>query len=122
MNEYCPKPNFLKGRVKVQLDLSNYATKKYLKYKTGVHTSYCAKKSDLANLTSAVDKLDTDKLKNIPSKLSNLKSKVDKLDVYKLVPVPVDLRKLSDVVKNDVVKKTESDELVKKVNAIKSRY
>ena len=34
-----------------------------------------------------------------------MKSKVDKLDVDKLVPVPVDLSKLSDVVKNDVVKK-----------------
>ena len=34
-----------------------------------------------------------------------MKSKVDKLDVDKLVPVPVDLSKLSDVVKNDVIKK-----------------
>ena len=34
-----------------------------------------------------------------------MKSKVDKLDVDKLVPVPVDLSKLSDLVKNDVVKK-----------------
>ena len=37
--------------------------------------------------------------------LCNLKSKVDKLDVDKLVPVPADLSKLSDLVKNDVVKK-----------------
>ena len=42
-----------------------------------------------------------------------MKSKVDKSDVDKLVNVRVDLSKLSDVVKNDVVKKTE---LVKKVN------
>ena len=34
-----------------------------------------------------------------------MKSKVDKLDVDKLVPVPFDLSKLSDVVRNDVVKK-----------------
>ena len=34
-----------------------------------------------------------------------MKSKVDKLDVNKLLPVPVDLSKLSDLVKNDVVKK-----------------
>ena len=47
-----------------------------------------------------VDKLDIDKLKNLPSNLSNLKSKVDKLDVGKLVPVPIDLSKLSGVVKN----------------------
>ena len=33
-----------------------------------------------------------------------MKSKVDKLDVDKLVPVPVDLSKLTNVVKNDVVK------------------
>ena len=51
-----------------------------------------------------VHKLDI-KLKNLPSNLSNLKSIVDKLDVDKLVPVPVDLSKLSDTVKNDVVKK-----------------
>ena len=42
----------------------------------------------------------------------NLKSKVDKLDVDKLVIVPVDLSKLSDVAKNDVVEKTEYNELV----------
>ena len=40
-----------------------------------------------------------------PTNLSNLKIKVDKLDFDQLVPVPVDLSKLSDVVKNDVVKK-----------------
>ena len=44
-------------------------------------------------------------MKNVPTNLSNLKSKVDKLDVNKLVTVPVDLSKLSDVVKNYVVKK-----------------
>ena len=37
--------------------------------------------------------------------LSNLKSNVDKLDVDKLPFIPVDLNKLSDVVKNDVVKR-----------------
>ena len=41
----------------------------------------------------------------MPSGLSSLKSKVDKLDVDKLISVPVYLSKLSDVVKNDVVKK-----------------
>ena len=44
-------------------------------------------------------------MKNILINLSNLKSKAGKLDVYKLVPVLVDLSKLSDIVKNDVVKK-----------------
>ena len=51
-----------------------------------------------------MDKLDIDKLKNVPTNLCNLKSKVDKSDVDKLKPVPVDLSKLSCVVKN-VVKK-----------------
>ena len=59
-------------------------------------------------------------MKNVPSNLSNLKSKEDNLDVDKLIPVPVDLSKLSDVVKNDLFKKTEFDELVKKVNAIQT--
>ena len=63
------------------------------------------KKTDLAHLKCAVDKLDIDKLKNVPIGLNSLKIKVDKLDVDKLVPVPVDLSKLSDVVKNDDVKK-----------------
>ena len=44
-------------------------------------------------------------MKNVSTNLSSLKSKVDKLDVDKLIPVPVDLSKLSDVVKNDFVKK-----------------
>ena len=44
-------------------------------------------------------------MRNVPTNLSNLKSKLDKVDVDKLVPVPVDLSKLSDVVKNDAVKK-----------------
>ena len=39
------------------------------------------KKVDLASLKSNVDKLDTDKLRNVPTNLSNLKNKVDKLDV-----------------------------------------
>ena len=56
-------------------------------------------------LKRLIDKLDIDKLKNIPTNLSNLKSKVHKLDVDKLVPVPVDLSKLNDGVKDDVVKK-----------------
>ena len=44
-------------------------------------------------------------MENVPTNLSNLKRKVDKLDADKLLPVLVDLSRLSDVVKNDVVKK-----------------
>ena len=55
--------------------------------------------------------------------LANLKTEVDKLDIDKLVPVPADLSKLSHVVNNDVVKKTEYNYLTNKVNNIDtSRY
>ena len=84
------------------MDLSNYATKAYLKNPTGVDTLKSAKKVDLANLKSNVDKLDIDKLRTIPDNSSNLKSKVDKLDINKLANDPVDLSKLSNVVKNNV--------------------
>ena len=63
--------------MKVELDLSNYAIKTDFKNATEVDTSSFAKKTDLANLKSDVDKLDIDRLKNIPSDLSNLKSKVE---------------------------------------------
>ena len=52
------------------------------------------------------------------SDLASLKAEKDKLDIDKLVPVPVDLSKLSDVVKNDIVKKTVYDKLAAKVNNI----
>ena len=91
MGEYFPKPNSLGGNVKVELDLSDYVTKTDLKNATGVDTSSFTKRIDLANLKSDVDKLDIEKLENVPSGLISLKSKVDKLDVDKLVPVIVDL-------------------------------
>ena len=54
----------------------------------------------------------------LKSNLAILKIEVDKLDIDKLVPVPFDLSKLSDLVKNDVVKKTVYDRLVAKVDSI----
>ena len=75
MSEYFRKPKYLGANVKVKLNLSNYATKADLKNAIGVDTSDCAKKTDLANLKSDVDKLDLDKLKNVPSNLDNLKSR-----------------------------------------------
>ena len=63
--------------------MSNYATKTDLNNVTHVDTSSFALKTNLAGL----------------------KTEVDKLDIDKLVPVHVDLSKLSDAVKNDVVKK-----------------
>ena len=80
--------------MKVELDLSNYATKVDLENATGVDTSKFAKNVDLASLKSEVDKLDIDKLEKVPTNLSSFKSKVDKEDVDKLVPVPVDISEL----------------------------
>ena len=55
---------------------------------------------------------------SLKSDLANLKTEVDKLDIDKLTPVPNDLAKLSNVVKDDVVKKTEYHKLLSKVNGI----
>ena len=54
----------------------------------------------------------------LKSNSASLKIEVDKLDINKLAPVPLDLSKLSDVVRNDVVKKTVYDKVVAKVNNI----
>ena len=63
MKGYFSEPKSLGDRVKVELDLSNYATKADLKNATGVDTSKFAKKIDSADLKSNFDKLDIDKLK-----------------------------------------------------------
>ena len=59
------------GRVKIELNLSNFATKADLKDAT----DWFRKKIDLTNLKSDLDKLDIDKLKNVPTNWRNLKSK-----------------------------------------------
>ena len=81
MSENFPKLKCL--GVDLDLDLSNYATKANIKNAAGVDTSNFAKETVLTNLKYDVDKLDIEKVKNIPSNLSNLKSKVDKLCVDK---------------------------------------
>ena len=97
MSKYFPKPyEPLGGNINVKVDLSNYAAKKDIKNITHVDTSSFALKTNVANL----------------------KTKVGKLDIDKLAPIPVDLSKLSDVVKNDVIKKAKSNKLVNKVNNI----
>ena len=63
MSEYFLKPKWLEANVKVELDLSNFATKTDLKNATKFDTSDFAKKIDLAHLKSDVDKLDIDELK-----------------------------------------------------------
>ena len=96
MSQYFPKlfRNF-GGNIKINVDLLNHATKTDLKNITHIDTSRFALKTNLASLKI-----------------------FDKLDIDKSVPVPVDLSKLSDVVKNDVVKKAMYDKLVPKVNII----
>ena len=54
-------------------------------------------------------------MKKVPTNVINLKSKVDKVDVDKLVPVPVALSKLSDELKNDVVKKDAYNAKIKNI-------
>ena len=74
-------------------------------------SQYFPKKSNQKNVTH----VDVSSFA-LKSNLASLKTEVDKLDIDKLSPVPNDLAKLSNVVKNDVVKKTAYDKLVAKVN------
>ena len=82
-SQYYPPYKSSSNNIKVELDLSNYATKKDINDITRVDVSGFASKTNLAALKTEVDKIDADKLK----------------------AVPVDLGKLSNVVKNKVVKK-----------------
>ena len=75
--------------INVKVDLSNYATKTDLKNISHADVSSFALKSNLASLKTEVDKIDADKLKT----------------------VPVDLARLSNVVKKDVIKKTEYEKI-----------
>ena len=97
MSKYFPKPyETFAGDINVKFDLSNYATKIDIKNISHFDTSSFASKTNLANL----------------------KTEVDKLDIDKLVPVPVHLSKLSDLVKNDVVRKDVYTKLAAKVDNI----
>ena len=80
------------GRVKVELDLSNYATKSDLKNATGVNVSNFSKNIDLATLKLNVDKLDIDKLEKLPIDLSSLKGKANELDIGKIKTTPLHLK------------------------------
>ena len=85
MSTYYPPYKSSSNNIKVELDLTNYATKTDLKNITHVDVSSYASKTNLSALKSDVDKIDIDKLKTVPD----------------------DLAKLSNVVKNEVVKKTD---------------
>ena len=82
---YYPPYKSSSNNIKLELDLSNYATKDDVKNITHVDVSSYATKTNLAELKTEVDKIDVDKLKTVPD----------------------DLAKLSNVVKNEVVKKTD---------------
>ena len=95
--------------------MQNYATKKELYYATGFDTFDLAAKKYFIALKAEADKLDINKLVNVPTSLKNLKTKLDDLDVVKLKTVPEDLKKLSDVVDDKVVKKRKFNTLKTKV-------
>ena len=106
---YDSEPNsHIRDKVKVVLDLWNYATKKELEHTAGIDKSDAVAKRDFIALKA--DKLDINKLTNVPTSLNNLKAKVDYLDVGKL-KVAFDLKKLSDVVDNEVVKNAKFNTL-----------
>ena len=67
------------------------------------------------------DKLNVNKLFNVPTSLNNLKTKVDHLDVGKLRTIPVDLKKLIDVMDNELVKNTKFNTLKTKVNSLEKK-
>ena len=92
---YYPPYRSSSNSIKVELDLSNYATKDDVKNISHVDVSSYATKTNLASLKTEVDKIDTDKLKTVTA----------------------DLAKLSNVVKNDVVKKTDYSTKVTSIEA-----
>ena len=72
-----------------------------------IDTSDLAAQKDFTALKD-VDKLDINKLVNVPTTSNYLKINVDDLDADQLKTVPVDFKKLSDVVENQVVKTQNS--------------
>ena len=121
MSFYLEPDSHIRDKVKVVIDFYKFATKKELDHATGVDISDLAAKKDFIALKLEVDKLDINKLVNVPTSLNNLKTKVDDLDVGKLKTVPVDLKKLSDVVDNEVVKNTKFNTLKTKVNNLEKK-
>ena len=95
MSTYYPPYKSSSNNIKIELDLANYATKTNLKNVTHVDVSSYASKTNLAALKNEVDKIDVDKLKTTLA----------------------DLAKLSNVVKNDAVKKTDYSTKVTSIEA-----
>ena len=95
MTQYYPPYRSSSYNIKVKLDLVNYATKTDLKNITHVDVSSFASKTNLAALKTEVDKIDVDKLKTAPA----------------------DLAKLTNAIKNNVVKKTDYNTKVTSIEA-----
>ena len=121
MSYYPVKDSRIRDKIKVVLDLSNYATKKELDQATSVDASDLAAKKDIFVLKDEVEKLGISKLVNLSRSLSNLKTKVDDLDVDKLKAVPSNLKKISDVVDKDVFNSTKSKTLKTKVKNLERK-
>ena len=96
------------------MDLSNYATKANLKGASGADTSKLAAKSDLASL-SEVDKVDVGKLKTVPIDSDSYSVRMRENTDQKLICI---WTLFTQWVNNEVVKKTDYDGLVAKVNAV----
>ena len=120
MSYYQETDSHIRDKVKVVLDLSNYATKNKLDHVTGVDTSDLAAKKILF-----LEKLrlinQTLILVNVPTSLSNSKSKVDDFDVGRWKTVSVNLKTLSDLVATEIVKNTKLDTLKRNVSRKKNR-
>ena len=116
MNYYPELDSHIREKFKVVLDLSNYASKKELGHVTGVDTSDVADKKDVIALKTEVDKLNINKLVNVPTSLNNLKTKVEELDIGKLKKCSHRLKKISDATDNEFAKNTNFTTLETKVN------
>ena len=90
---YYPEPDsHIRDKVKIVLDLSDYATEKALDHVRGIVTSDLVAEKYFFALKAEIDKLDFNKIVNVPTSLNNLKTKIDDLDVGKLETVYVDLK------------------------------
>ena len=118
MSYYPETDSHNREKVKVVLDLSNYATKKEWDHATGVDLIQLLKKDFIGLRT---EKLDINKLVNVSTSLNNLKTKIADLDVSKLKAVPINLKKLSDTVDNNVVVNTKFNTLKTKINSLEKK-
>ena len=80
MSCYPEPDSHIRDKVKVVLELSNYTTKKELEHVTSIDKSDLAANKYFIELKAEVDKLDINKITNVPTSLNNLKTEVDNED------------------------------------------